>query len=96
VVDVHFPTAEEVVLICDNLNTHHPHMLYETFPPAEARRIAARLECHYTPKHGRWLNMTEIEFAALATQCLVRRIASEAVLRAEIEAWVRATPWTRP
>ncbi|MCY4519868.1 MAG: IS630 family transposase [Caldilineaceae bacterium] len=89
-VDVHFPQATKVVLVCDNLNTHHPRVLYEAFPPAEARRIAARLEWHYTPKHGSWLNIAEIEFAALAAQCLDRRIASEAVLQAEIEAWVQA------
>jgi len=87
--DVHFPQAETVVLVCDNLNTHHPSVLYEAFPPAEARRIAARLEWHYTPKHGSWLNIAELEFAALAAQCLDRRIASAAELRAEIEAWVR-------
>jgi hypothetical protein len=88
-VDVHFPQAEKVVLVCDNLNTHHPSVLYEAFAPAEARRIAARLEWHYTPKHGSWLNIAEIEFAALAAQCLDRRIESEAVLQAEIEAWVQ-------
>ena len=88
-VDIHFPQAEKVVLVCDNLNTHHPRVLYEAFPPAEARRIASRLEWHYTPKHGSWLNIAEIEFAALAAQCLDRRIESEAVLRAEIEAWVQ-------
>lgn len=87
-VDVHFPQAEKVVLVCDNLNTHHPSVLYEAFAPAEARRIATRLEWHYTPKHGSWLNIAEIEFAALAAQCLDRRIESEAMLRAEIEAWV--------
>ena len=89
-VDVHFPQAEKVVLVCDNLNTHHPSVLYEAFPPAKARRIAARLEWHYTPKHGSWLNIAEIEFAALAAQCLDRRIESEAELRAAIAAWVRA------
>ena len=78
-----------MVLVCDNLNTHHPSVLYEAFPPAEAR-IAARLEWHYTPKHGSWLNIAEIEFAALAAQCLDRCIASEVELRTEIEAWVRA------
>ena len=67
-VDVHFPQAEKVVLVCDNLNTHHPSVLYEAFAPAEARRIAARLEWHYTPKHGSWLNIAEIEFAALAAE----------------------------
>ena len=86
--EVHFPEADKMVLVCDNLNTHHPRVLHEAFPPTEARRIAARLEWHYTPKHGRWLNIAEIEFAALAAQCLDWRIASEAVLRTEIEAWV--------
>ncbi len=76
-VDVHFPQAEKVVLVCDNLNTHHPSVLYEAFAPAEARRIAARLEWHYTPKHGSWLNRAASEFAALAAQCLhPGRIAS--------------------
>ena len=88
-VDVHFPQAEKVVLVCDNLNTHHPSVLYEALAPAEARRIATRLEWHYTPKHGSWLNMAASEFAALAAQCLDRRIESEAVLRAEIAAWVQ-------
>ena len=95
--DVHFPQAEKVVLVCDNLNTHHPSVLYEAFPPAEARRIAARLEWHYTPKHGSWLNIAASEFAALAAQCLDWRIAGEAELRAEIEAWVRArNAWGTP
>ena len=87
-VDVHFSLAEKVVLVCDNLNTHHPSVLYKAFAPAEARRIATRLEWHYTPKHGSWLNIAEIEFAALAAQCLDRRIESEAMLRAEIAAWI--------
>ncbi|MCE2467263.1 MAG: transposase [Caldilineaceae bacterium] len=84
-VDVHFPQAKKVVLVCDNLNTHHPSVLYETFSPAEARRLAARLEWHYTPKHGSWLNIAASEFAALAAQCLDRRIASEAVLEAHFD-----------
>ena len=88
-VDVHFPQAETVVLVCDNLNTHHPSVLYEAFPPAEARRIAARWEWHYTPKHGSWLNIAASEFAALAAQCLDRCIESEAELRTAIAAWVR-------
>jgi hypothetical protein len=84
--DVH-PDAEKVVLVTDNLNTHTPACLYEAFEPARARRIAARLEWHYTPRHGSWLNMAEIELAALSKQCLDRRIGSMAVLRREVAAW---------
>src|SRR5262249_19687202 len=73
--DVH-DDADRVVLVVDNLNTHSPACLYQAFPPQRARAIAARLEWHYTPKHGSWLNMAEIELAALAKQCLGRRIAS--------------------
>ena len=79
--------AEVVVLVLDNLNTHKLASLYEAFPPEQARRIAERLEVHYTPKHGSWLNMAEIELAVLAGQCLDRRIASESELRAEVEPW---------
>ena len=71
----------------DNLNTHHPASLYEAFEPAEARRIAERLEIHYTPKHGSWLNMAEIEIGALARQCLNRRIPDQDALRRESKAW---------
>ena len=71
----------------DNLNTHHPASLYEAFEPAEARRIAERLEIHYTPKHGSWLNMAEIELGVLARQCLNRRIPDQGVLRRETGAW---------
>lgn len=78
-VDVHYPEAERVVVVVlDNLNTHAPSSLYEVFAPEEARRIARKLELHYTPKHGSWLNMAEIELSALARQCLKRRLASEA------------------
>jgi DDE superfamily endonuclease len=84
--DVH-PDAEKVVLVTDNLNTHTPACLYEAFEPERARRIAERLEWHYTPKHGSWLNMAEIELAALSKQCLDRRIGSMAVLRREVSAW---------
>ena len=69
------------------MNTHHPASLYEAFEPAEARRIAERLEVHYTPKHGSWLNMAEIEIGVLARQCLDRRIASQSILRREVNAW---------
>lgn len=82
-----YPDAEKLVLVTDNLNTHSMACLYEAFDPARARRIAERLEWHYTPKHGSWLNMAEIEFAALSKQCLDRRIGSMARLRKEVAAW---------
>ncbi len=72
--DIH-PKAEKIVLVMDQLNIHHPGSLYEAFPPDEAKRIADRLEIHYTPKHGSWLNMAEIELSVLSRQCLDRRIA---------------------
>ena len=78
VVGVHSPQADKVILVCDNLNTHHPSVPYEASPPTEARRIAARLEWHYTPKHGSWRNIAEVELAVLVAQCPDRRIASEA------------------
>jgi hypothetical protein len=84
--DVH-PEAEKLVLVCDNLNTHAPGCLYEAFAPQRARRIAERLEWHYTPKHGSWLNMAEIELAALSKQCLDRRIASLEELQRAVAAW---------
>ena len=89
-VDVHYPLAERIVLVLDNLNTHAPSSLYEVFEPAEARRIARKLELHYTPKHGSWLNMAEIEISALARQCLKRRLASEDELGREVGAWAEA------
>ncbi len=79
--------AQTIVLVTDNLNTHHPGCLYEAFEPARARRIAEKLEWHYTPKHGSWLNMAEIELAALGKQCLDRRIGSREELAREVEAW---------
>ena len=79
--------AKKVVLVSDNLNTHTPGCLYEAFEPARARAIAGRIEWHYTPKHGSWLNMAEIEWAALSKQCLGRRIASRAELEREVSAW---------
>jgi hypothetical protein len=85
--DVHFPNAEKIVLVQDNLNTHKPASLYEAFEPAEARRIIGRFEWHYTPKHGSWLNLAESELAVLSSQCLARRIPDTARLTAEVEAW---------
>ncbi len=84
--DVH-PDAEVIVLVQDNLNTHTPASLYEAFPPEQARRIAERFEVHYTPKHGSWLNVAEIELSVLARQCLDRRIGSAEELEREVTAW---------
>jgi hypothetical protein len=86
-VDVRYPDAERIVLVLDNLNTHTPAALYAAFPPEEAHRLAAKLEWHYTPKHGSWLNIAEIEFSVLARQCLDRRIADKAVLKGEVALW---------
>jgi hypothetical protein len=88
-VDQQYRQAERIVLVLDNLNTHSPASLYETFPPEEAWRIAQRLEIHYTPKHGSWLNMAEGEFSILQHQCLDRRIPTPESLRQEIAAWER-------
>lgn len=85
--DERYPKATKVRLVMDNLNTHEIASLYETFAPAEARRLAERLEIHYTPKHGSWLNIAEIELSALNGQCLRRRIPSHEVMRREITAW---------
>ena len=86
-VDEDYPDKERIVLVMDNLNTHHPASQYEAFKPAEARRIAERLEIHYTPKHGSWLNMAESELAVLARQCLGRRIHDQELLGQETRAW---------
>jgi hypothetical protein len=86
-VDVHYPDAERIVLVQDNLNTHTPASLYEAFPPEEAKRLADKLELHATPKHGSWLNMAEIELSVLAEQCLDRRLADRATLEREVAAW---------
>jgi hypothetical protein len=86
-VDVHFPNATRIRLIQDNLNTHNPVFLYEVFEPTEAKRILNKLEFHFTPKHGSWLNMAEIEFSVLSRQCLDRRIGNEAFLVQEITTW---------
>jgi hypothetical protein len=85
--DVHYPEAEKVVLVMDNLNTHTPASLYQAFAPEEARRLAGRLEIHHTPKHGSWLDMAEIELSALAAQCLDRRIGDMETLVREVAAW---------
>lgn len=85
--DQRYPDAVKVRLVMDNLNTHNIASLYETFEPKEARRLAERLEIHYTPKHGSWLNMAEIELSVLKGQCLDRRIADMATMQAEVAAW---------
>jgi len=85
--DERYPKATKVRLVMDNLNTHNVASLYDTFAPAEARRLAERLEIHYTPKHGSWLNIAEIELSALNGQCLRRRIPSYEAMRREIAAW---------
>jgi hypothetical protein len=87
-VDVHYPDAERIVLVLDQLNTHSPASLYEAFPPSEAKRLADKLEIHYTPKHGSWLNMAEIELSVLQRQCLNRRFSNRMTLEAEVAAWV--------
>jgi hypothetical protein len=89
-VDVSYPEAEKIVLMQDNLNTHKLASLYEAFPPEEARRLIEKLEVHYTPKHGSWLNMAEIELGVLRGQCLDRRIPDFAMLTSEVAAWQNA------
>lgn len=86
-VDVHYPNAKKVVLVMDNLNTHTAAALYATFPAAEARRLWERIEPHYTPKHGSWLNVAECELSVLSRQCLNRRIATEEELAKQVKAW---------
>ena len=86
-VNVHYPKAEKIVLVMDNLNTHKPASLYEAFEPAEARRLIDRLEIHYTPKHGSWLDMAETELSILTKQCLDRRIPDDPTLIREVGAW---------
>ena len=86
-VDVHFPRATVISVVLDNLNTHTPGALYATFPPAEARRILRKLDFHYTPKHGSWLNMAEIEFAVVSSQCLDRRLGDQETVCRTIAAW---------
>jgi hypothetical protein len=86
-VDVHFPEAERITVVLDNLNTHTPAALYAAFEPAEAKRIWDKLEFHYTPKHGSWLNMAEIELSVLSRQCLDQRIPDQPALITEVAAW---------
>jgi hypothetical protein len=88
-VDGYYPEAEVIRVVLDNLDTHTPAALYETFPPAEAHRILQRLEFHYTPKHGSWLNMVEIELSVLAGQCLKRRLPDKATVHHHIATWER-------
>ena len=85
--DEDYSDADIIVLVTDNLNTHSPACLYERFEPAEARRIAEHFEWHYTPEHGSWLNMAEIELSVLNRQCLARRISDKETLSAEVSAW---------
>jgi transposase len=85
--DVYFPDAEAIVVVMDNLNTHKPASLYEAFAPAEARRILDKLEFHYTPKHGSWLNMAEIELSVLHRQCTQARIPDQRTLTTKTTAW---------
>lgn len=85
--DVHYPTAKRIRLVMDNLNTHNISSLYEVFPPDEALRFAKRLEIHYTPKHGSWLNIAEIELSVMTNQCLGRRIPDLNTLNVQLSAW---------
>lgn len=87
--EVHYPQASLIRLVCDNLNTHNIASLYEAFEPEQARRLAKRLEIHYTPKHGSWLNIAEIELSVVTRQCLKRRIGDIDTLRNETQAWGR-------
>lgn len=86
-IDNEYPEADTVILIADNLNTHSKGAFYEAFDPIEARRLAKKVEIHYTPKHGSWLNIAEIELSVLSRQCLARRIGTEAELKEEVSAW---------
>jgi len=86
-VDMHFPKAEKIRLVLDNLNTHTGASLYKTFAPEEAKRILDRIEFHYTPKHASWLNMAEIEIGIMNRQCLNRRIDDQVLIKNEVAAW---------
>jgi hypothetical protein len=87
--DQDYPQVQKIVLVCDNLNTHKVASLYEAFQPQEALRLARRLELHYTPKHGSWLNVAEIELSVFTKQCLDRRIPDRTALQQEAKAWYR-------
>lgn len=84
-----YKDAEKIIFVMDNLNTHHKFSLYETFEPSEAKRIADRFDIHYTPKHGSWLNMAEMELSHLSRQCLDQRLGEKAILDEEVKAWTR-------
>ena len=86
-IDIHYPQAERITLVMDNLNTHVGASLYKAFEPQEARRLLEKLDIHYTPKHGSWLNMAEIELSVLSRQCLDRRIPDQETLNREVNAW---------
>ena len=86
-VDVHYPKAETIVLVLDQLNTHSPAALYAAFPPAEAKRLTEKLEVHHTPKHGSWLNMAELELSVLQRQCLRQRLADREAMDRAVAAW---------
>jgi hypothetical protein len=88
--DVHYPEAEVIVLVLDNLNTHKLSVLYQVYPPDEARRLCSRFEVHYTPKHASWLNIAECELSVLSRQCLDRRIDNQEFLAEEVQAWETA------
>ena len=87
--DQHYPTAERITVVLDNLNTHGPASFYEAFTPEEARRLTERFEFHYTPQHGSWLNMAEIECSVLSRQCLDQRIGEAETLRNKVRAWTQ-------
>jgi transposase len=89
-VDVQYPHARKILIVQDQLNTHRAASLYKAFAPAEARRLLDKLEFHFTPKHGSWLNMAEIELSVLARQCLARRIPDQESLRQQVNAWQQA------
>ena len=86
-VDIHYPDAAKIVLVVDQLNTHSPASLYAAFPPAEAKRLTDKLELHYTPKHGSWLNIAELELSVLQRQCLRQRLGSRAAMEQAVTAW---------
>lgn len=88
-VDVHYPDAEKIVIVVDNLNIHHPACLYERYPPAEARRIANKIEWHYTPVHASWLNIAECELSVLRRQCLRSRMPDIDTVSKKVAAWVK-------
>jgi hypothetical protein len=86
-VEVHFPQAEKIRVVLDNLNTHSPASFYEAFPPEQARQLTRKLEFHYTPEHSSWLNMAEVEISVLTQQCLDRRLGSQLLVKSEVGAW---------